>query len=170
MRASSPQVHRLLLGRGQDADKAIPYRVAGRHLSRFGKRLGVDPVGLGEIPRLTWIDDGHREAGGLPGTGRLAFEAAGSLHDDRIEHHARRLTDESVMAAVVVGEGFDAAGPREGGIEGLPGDLDANDDGFRGMSPFSLPCKCDLGSNNCSGSREPTRHLAGHQSFLWIRS
>ena len=59
----------------QGTDEAIPLRMVGQDLGEFSQGLGVNTVGfgemgLGEVPRLAGIDDGHGKrllAGRRPG-------------------------------------------------------------------------------------------------------
>ena len=112
--------------------------MARQYQGQFGERLGVDPVGLGEIAhglreisRLTRINDGHREATGLQGAGQITFETTGGLHHDQIDRHARQPGNESVMAAIVIDKGIDASTDTDSSVKGLFGDVDADYDCFR---------------------------------------
>ncbi len=99
--------------------------------------------GLGEIPRLAGIDDRHGETGRLQGTGRVPLQATGGLHDDQIDGFPCQPGQQRILAAILVGEGFDPTFDANGSVEGT----------------------CDLGSNNGSGSQgtvTAARHLLRH--------
>jgi len=143
--ARHQRLQRLLFGRWQGADETIPFGVA----RQFGERLGVDAVGLGqvahglgEISRLARIDDGHGEAGSLQGAGQVALQSSRGLHHDQVDELFCQSGDEPIVANVVVGECFDPATDADGGVEGLFGDIDADNDCFRHVPLLpSLPMR-----------------------------
>lgn len=87
-------------------------------------------------------DDGYCEAAGLQRAGQIALEAAGGLHHDQIDCHPGKPRHQAVMARIVVGERLDRAGHAQSGIEGVLGDVDADDDWFRHVPLLpSLPMR-----------------------------
>ena len=138
-------LQRLRFGRGHDADEAIPRRVACQHLGQFSNRLGVDPLGfgelahrLGDISRLARLDDGHCPTGCLQSAGQISLQPTRGFHDDQINRDASQPSAEEVMTGVIVGEGrYPTANPN-GGIDALFGDVDTDNKGFRHVPV--LPC------------------------------
>ena len=130
----------LLLRIGQGAQVALEVVAAREHGGQLGQHLGVDAVGLGQLPHrsselapLPRVDDCHRQAGCLQRAGKLRFVAAGGLHENHRRPQRRERGHQRRLAFGIVGKAF----ARQHGadcrnIDVRLGDVDPNHHGVVG--------------------------------------